>query len=76
MDHDDMSMFNLFNGLNGYSADEDEGECFDFWNYAMNVLDRIEARQKLSLYVGVDGDGSFQIKVFPVELDDDSNEGS
>lgn len=76
MDRDDMSMFNLFNGLNGYSADEDEGECFDFWNYAMNVLDRIEARQKLSLYVGVDGDGSFQIKVFPVELDDDSNEGS
>ena len=59
MDHDDMSMFNLFNSLNGYSADEDEGECLDFWNYAMNVLDRIEARQKLSLYVGVDGDGSF-----------------
>lgn len=76
MDRDDMSMFNLFNGLNGYSADEDEGECFDFWNYAMNVLDRIEARQKLSLYVGVDGDGSFQMKVFPVELDDDSTEDS
>ena len=76
MDHDDMSMFNLFNSLNGYSADEDEGECFDFWNYAMNVLDRIEARQKLSLHVGVDGDGSFQMKVFPVELDDDSTEDS
>ena len=76
MDHDDMSMFNLFNSLNGYSADEDEGECFDFWNYAMNVLDRIEARQKLSLYVGVDGDGSFQMKVFPVELDYDSTEDS
>lgn len=76
MDHDDMSMFNLFNGLNGYSADECEEECFDFWNYAMNVLDRIEARQKLSLYVGVEGDGSFQMKVFPVELDDDSTEDS
>lgn len=76
MDRDDMSMFNLFNSMNGYSADEDEGECFDFWNYAMNVLDRIEARQKLSLYVGVDGDGSFQMKVFPVELDDDSTEDS
>lgn len=44
MDNDEMSMFNLFHNLNGYSADEDEGECFDFWNYAMNVLDRIEAR--------------------------------
>lgn len=76
MDNDEMSMFNLFGNLNGYSADEGEEECFDFWNYAMNVLDRIEARKKLSLYVGVDGDGSFQMKVFPVELDDDSNEDS
>lgn len=74
MDNDEMSMFNLFNGLNGYSADEDEGECFDFWNYAMNVLDRIEARQKLSLQVGVSEEGGFEMRVFPVEFCDDSDE--
>lgn len=75
MDHDEMSMFNLFGNLNGYSADEDEEECFDFWNYAMNVLDRIEARQKLSLYVGVSEGGAFEMKVFPVELGEESDEG-
>lgn len=75
MDHDEMSMFNLFGNLNGYSADEGEEECFDFWNYAMNVLDRIEARQKLSLYVGVSEGGEFEMKVFPVEFSEESDEG-
>ena len=74
MDHDDMSMFNLFSNMNGYSAGEDEEECFDFWNYAMNVLDRIEARQKLSLQVGVSEEGGFEMRVFPVEFCDDSDE--
>lgn len=73
MDNDEMGMFNLFDSLNGYSVDEEDQEYFDFWNYAMNVFDRIEERQKLSFYVGVDEDGSFQMKVFPIEVGADSD---
>lgn len=74
MDNDEMNMFDLFRSINGYSADEDEGECFDFWNYAMNVLDRIEAHHKLSICVGVSNEGSFLIKVLPIKFDGDPDE--
>lgn len=75
MDTDGTNMFeHLFGSLNGLPSDEDDGECFDFWAYAMNVLDRIEARQKLSLHVGVSEEGSFEIKVYPFDLGGDADD--
>lgn len=75
MDTDGTNMFeNLFGSLKGLPSDEDDGECFDFWAYAMNVLDRIEARQKLSFQVEVTDYGSFEMKVFPVDLGGDADD--